>query len=61
MAALIANLLAEAASSTFRGHGGGHPTLPPRPNGRQVPVPRNGGGPLVLGLTLIKIVVNLGR
>jgi hypothetical protein len=61
MAALIANLLAEASSSAFRGHGSGYPILTPRPNGRQVPVPRKGGEPLVIGLTLIKIVVNLGR
>jgi hypothetical protein len=61
MAALIANLLAEAASSAFRGPGSGHASPLLRPPGWPAPVPRKGGAPLVLGLTLIKIVVNLGR
>ena len=61
MTALIGNFIADAAMSAIRGQGSGEANFHLRPSGRQVPAPRKGGAPVVLGLTLIKIVVNFGR
>jgi hypothetical protein len=61
MTALIGNLIADAATSAIRGLGSGQASPLLRPPGWPAPVLRKGGAPLVLGLTLIRIEVNLGR
>ena len=57
----FATIIAEAASSAFRGFGTTQPIVAARPTGRLAPPPWLGNRPPAIDLVLVKIELNFHR